>query len=47
MLQSVQVGAVRYGRCPVHSKRALDKARGDGDTAVRICYVDPWSGALR
>ena len=47
MLQTVQVGAVRCGGCPAHSKGAHAKGRGDGDTAVRVCDVNPWQGALR
>ena len=47
MLQSVQAGDVRYGGCPVHSKDAHAKGRGDGDPAVRVCNVDPRQGAIR
>ena len=42
MLQSVQTGAVRYGGCPVHSKGAHAKGRGNGDPCGSDSSFDLW-----
>ena len=47
MLQLIRAGAVRYGCCPVHAEGAHAKGRDNGDSAVRVCNVDPRQGALR
>ena len=47
MLRSFQAGALRFGRCFVHTKGAPAKDRGDGHPAVRACGSESWPGALR
>ena len=40
-------GAVRYRGCSVHDEGAHAKGRGDGDSTVWVCNVDPRQGARR